>query len=356
VTDVPIADPQISDAAKAAVRDVLDSGALADGAVVRRFESAFAEYVGVDHAVATSSGTAALHAMLEAAGIGSGDVVLTTPFSFVASANAVEHAGAEVVFADVRPDTFNLDPASVRERLAERGDVTALLPVHLYGLPADMAEFRAIVREHDLHLFEDAAQAHGATYHGDRVGSLSDAGAFSFYPTKNMTTGEGGMITTDDDEIAERARRLVDHGRTGRYEHAEIGYNYRMTNVAAAIGCDQLERLPDWVRARSEHADRLTATMSRIDGIEPPTVPDGRFHAFHQYTVRAADRATLRATLDDAGIGSAVYYPKTIPEQPAYDRSAVPEVAQRLSREVLSLPVHPGVSDAAIDRIGEAVS
>ena len=356
MTEVPIADPQISDAAKEAVCDVLDSGALADGAVVRRFESAFAEYVGVDHAVATSSGTAALHAMLEAGGIGAGDVVLTSPFSFIASANAVEHAGAEVAFADVRPDTFNLDPASVRERLDERDDVTALLPVHLYGLPADMAEFRSIAREHDLLLFEDAAQAHGATYHGDRVGSLGDAGAFSFYPTKNMTTGEGGMITTDDEEIAERARRLADHGRTGSYEHAEIGYNYRMTNVAAAIGCDQLERLPDWVRTRRGNAKRLTAALSRVEGMEPPTVPDGRRHAFHQYTVRVADRATLRAALDDAGIGSAVYYPDTIPEQPAYDRSTVPETAQRLSREVLSLPVHQGISDADVDRIGEVVS
>jgi len=354
MTDIHIADPQVSADAKAAVADVLDSGMLADGEVVREFEREFADYVGVDHAVATSSGTSALHAMLEAAGIGEGDVVLTTPFSFIASANAVQHAGADVAFADVRPDTFNLDPEAVREVLAERDDVTALMPVHLYGLPADVDAFREIAREYDLHLFEDAAQAHGAEYDGEHVGSLGDAGAFSFYPTKNMTTAEGGIVTTDDDHLAERARRLVDHGRTEGYEHAEIGYNYRMTNVTAAIGREQLQRLPAWVRARRENAAALTDGLSATD-VVTPTTPDGRTHAFHQYTVRTDRRERLTSELDSMGVGYGVYYPIPIPDQPAYDRPVSCPRAERLGDRVLSLPVHPGVAEGDVERIVEAV-
>jgi dTDP-4-amino-4,6-dideoxygalactose transaminase len=189
--------------------DVLDSGMIADGEHVRQFESAFADCVGTDHAVATSSGTTALHAMLEAAGIGADDVVVTSPFSFISSANAIKHAGAEPVFADVDPETFNLDPASTRDLVEQHEDITAIMPVHLYGLPAEMDAFRELAAEFDLQLFEDAAQAHGARFDGEMVGALGDAASFSFYPTKNMTTGEGGMITTDDDEIAERARQVI---------------------------------------------------------------------------------------------------------------------------------------------------
>ena len=355
MSDVPIANPVVSDAAKEAVAEVLDSGMLASGATVERFESAFADYVGVDHAIATSSGTTALQAMLEAAGIGPDDTVVTTPFSFISTANAVKHAGASVVFADIDPETYNLDPAAVRSLLAERPDVSALMPVHLYGLPADMDEFESIADEYDLRLFEDAAQAHGATYDGEAVGSLADAGVFSFYPTKNMTTGEGGMITTDDEEVAERARRLIDHGREGRYEHATVGYNYRMTNIQAAIGIDQLERLPSWVEARQTNAAALTARLSRDSGVETPSVPADRTHAYHQYTVRTDRRRVLTDHLDEAGIGYGTYYPEPIPTQPAYDRSTTFPVAERASETVLSLPVHPTVSEDDIDRIVEAV-
>jgi len=349
MTEIPIANPQVSETAKEAVCDVLDSGMLADGEVVRDFEAEFAEYVGVDHAVATSSGTTALHAMLAAAGIGEGDVVLTTPFSFIASANAVKHAGAEVAFADVRRDTFNLDPDAVREVLAERNDVTALLPVHLYGLPADMAAFRSIAREYDLQLFEDAAQAHGAKYDGKFVGSLGDAGAFSFYPTKNMTSGEGGMITTDDDELARRARQVIDHGRAeggdGGYEHVSVGYNFRMTNIAAAIGREQLSRLPEWIEGRRAIAGRLGSGLADVEGVVTPEVATGRTHAFHQYTVRVDDREAATASLDGAGVGYGVYYPTTILDQPAYDVDVDCPVAEAASEAVLSLPVHPGVED-----------
>jgi dTDP-4-amino-4,6-dideoxygalactose transaminase len=350
---IPIANPIISEQAKEEVAEVLDSGMLADGEVVRVFEDEFAEYVGVEHAIATSSGTTALHAMLEASGVGEGDKVLTTPFSFISTANSIVHAGAEPVFADIDPRTYNLDPDEARSVLDKHDNVEAIMPVHLYGLPADMDEFREIAHEHDLLLFEDAAQAHGAEYDGEKVGSVGDAGAFSFYPTKNMTTGEGGMITTDDDEIAERARQVVDHGRTEGYEHTFVGYNYRMTNIAAAIGRDQLNRLPDWVERRRENARLLNDDLG--GEVETPHEPDGAKHAYHQYTVRTDDRERLKRRLENDEVGYGVYYPVPIPDQPAYDDLGNYPEAEKASDEVLSLPVHPCVSEDDIRQIVEAV-
>lgn len=354
---IPIANPVISEKAKEAVMDVLDSGMIADGEVVREFEQEFSEYVGVDHAVATSSGTTALHAMLEAAGIGEGDVVLTSPFSFIASANAVVHADATPVFADVREDTYNLDPESTRRVIEEHGDVTAILPVHLYGLPADMDAFREIASEHGLKLFEDAAQAHGAVYDGRKTGSLGDAAAFSFYPTKNMTTGEGGMITTDDKEIAAKARQLINHGRTSKYEHEFIGYNYRMTNIQAAIGRDQLQRLPEWVEKRRRNASLLTDGLKEYVDIGTPLVSNGYKHSYHQYTVRTPERDRLIADLEEAGIGYGVYYPFIIPDQSPYRHvvGELYETARKLSESVLSLPVHPHVSNEDVKEITSTV-
>jgi dTDP-4-amino-4,6-dideoxygalactose transaminase len=353
---VPIASPVVSDAAKDAVCDVLDSGMLADGKEVRAFEREFAEYVSVDHAIATANGTTALHAMLEAAGIGDGDAVVTSPFSFIASANAVVHAGGTPAFADVRRDTFNLDPDAVRDVVEERDDAAAIMPVHLYGLPAAMDAFREIADDHDLLLFEDAAQAHGATYRGQSVGGLDEAAAFSFYPTKNMTTAEGGMVTTDDDDLAAHLRKLVNHGRTDTYEHAFVGYNYRMTNVQAAIGREQLRRLPEWVEQRRANAAALSDGLSSVEGVETPTVPDDRTHAFHQYTIRTDRRNSVTAALNERGVGYGVYYPKLIPEQPAYDRrGAYPEASTATDR-VLSVPVHPSVSDDDVAIIASAVA
>jgi dTDP-4-amino-4,6-dideoxygalactose transaminase len=348
---VPIAAPEISSAAKEAVVEVLDSGMIADGEHVREFEASFAEYVGTEHAIATSSGTTALHAMFEATGIGEGDVVVTSPFSFISSANAIKHAGAEPVFADVDPETFNLDPESTRELVERRDDITAVMPVHLYGLPADMDAFRDLAAEFDLHLFEDAAQAHGSTVDGEMVGSIADAAAFSFYPTKNMTTGEGGMITTDDDEIAQRARQVINHGRSGSYEHEFVGYNFRMTNTQAVIGQDQLQRLSEWIDQRQENAKKLTEGFENLTTIETPTIPSGRTHAFHQYTVRTDDRAVLQSTLESADVGYGVYYPTTIPDQPAYEQDADIPVARQLVDSVLSLPVHPHLTTDDIDTI-----
>lgn len=352
---VPIANPVVSDSAKDAVIDVLDSGMLADGEYVRSFEEAFAEYVGVKHAVATSSGTTALHAMLEASGIGDGDVVITSPFSFIASANAVVHAGATPMFADIRAETYAMDPGAVREAIRRHDDVAALLPIHLYGLPADMDAFRRIAADHDLLLFADAAQAHGGEIGERKAGSIADAAAFSFYPTKNMTTGEGGMVVTDDAELARNVRQLIDHGQVGRYRHEVLGYNYRMTNIQAAIGGEQLSRLPGWIKRRRENARRLTEQLSGVDAVIKPATPPGRTHAFHQYTVRVPNRAEVKRRLENADIGYGVYYPTTIPEQPAYGLDVDCPTARRAAEEVISLPIHPRVTGNEIKLIADVL-
>jgi dTDP-4-amino-4,6-dideoxygalactose transaminase len=351
---IPIADPEVSEAAIGDVREVLESGMLADGPEVRAFEEEFAAFCDTDHAVAAANGTAALQTALVAAGIDAGDTVLTTPFSFVASANAARLCGADVVFADIDPETFNLSPDAAAAVAAEH-DVDAIVAVHLYGLPADVDALRAVADEHDAILVEDAAQAHGAAYRGERVGSLGDVASFSFYPTKNMTTAEGGMVTTDDEEIANRAQRFVNHGRSAAGEHVEVGHNLRLTSVAAAIGREQLERLAGFNERRRHNAARLTEGLADT-GVETPTVPEDRRHVYHQYTVRTTDRDRLSAVLEDHDVGSAVYYPRCIHEQPAYDsvQGSYPE-AERAAREVLSLPVHPNVTDADVEHIIEVI-
>ncbi|MDB2269877.1 DegT/DnrJ/EryC1/StrS family aminotransferase [Halorubrum ezzemoulense] len=349
-----IANPEFDAAEKDAVADVLDSGMVADGEVVRSFESEFADYCGTDHGIATSNGTTALHATLEALDISEGDRVLTTPFSFIATANAIRFTGAEPVFADIDPETYNLDPEAAAETAREE-DVDAIMTVHLYGLASDLDPLGDLADDLDIPLIEDAAQAHGATYKDTRVGSFGDAACFSFYPTKNMTTGEGGMITTDRDDVAERARRYINHGRTGKYEHAEVGHNYRMTNIAAAIGREQLEKLPDYIAARRANAAKLTAGLTDTPVVTPTTPPD-REHAYHQYTVRAPDRDDLDAYLEENGVGASVYYPRCIHTQPAYDDvTCTARHAEIAAQTVLSLPVHPALTDSDIDHIIEVI-
>jgi dTDP-4-amino-4,6-dideoxygalactose transaminase len=357
MTSIPIADPQIGPAEREAVLEVLESGQLADGPVVRAFESAFAELVDADRGVATSNGTTALHAALEALGIGAGDRVVTTPFTYVATANAVTLAGADVGFVDVDPETYNLDPDALEAHLRDGAQVDAVIAVHLYGLPAAVSRLRELAGEYDFALVEDAAQAHGATIDGDPVGALGDVGCFSFYPTKNVTCGEGGMITTDRADVAERAASFVDHGRRSGYTHDEVGHNFRLTSVAAAIGLAQLERLDTFIERRRANAAALTDRLADVAGVETPRVPAGRTHAFNQYTIRAADRDALRDHLETRGIGSGVYYPRPVHRQPAYDHvDASAPTAERAAEEVLSLPVHPALSESDVDRIARAVA
>jgi len=355
---IHVANPRFGDEEKQAVEEVLDSGMVADGPEVRRFEEEFAEYCGSNHGVATANGTAALVAALEGLQIGKGDRVVTTPFSFVASANAIRLVGAEPVFADIDPETYNLDPAATR-RTVRDVDADAILAVHLYGLPAEMDELNAIAEDEDVLLVEDAAQAHGARYRGQSVGTIGDAAAFSFYPTKNMTTGEGGMVLTDHERVAERAASYINHGRSAeqsRYSHVRVGHNLRMTSIAAAIGRVQLETLPSWIDARRSNAQHLSEGLADVPGVIPPVVPDDARHAYHQYTIRCEYRDQLREHLEADGIGSAVYYPTPIPELGPYDDYDVEApIAERAADSVLSLQIHPGVTADDVEHVVESV-
>ncbi|WP_440991919.1 DegT/DnrJ/EryC1/StrS family aminotransferase [Haloarchaeobius baliensis] len=351
---IDLVDPVVGDRERDRIASVLSDGQLADGSTVRSFEDAFADYCGTDHAVATSNGTTALHAALVACGVCSGDTVVTSPFTFVATANAIRHVGAEPLFVDVDPTTYTIDVDAVAE-VARRRDVDAVVPVHLFGLPADMPRLRELATEHDLTLVEDACQAHGATVDEEPVGSHGDAGCFSFYPSKNMTTGEGGMVTTDDDEVAARIRRFVDHGRDGTGRFVETGHNFRMTSIAAAIGLEQLRRLPEFNRRRRAHAATLTERLTGLP-IRTPRTPADRLHVFNQYTVLTEQREALADHLERRGIDSGVYYPTPVHREPAFESvEADCRVAERLAQEVLSLPVHPGLDDREARAVAEAV-
>lgn len=343
---IPIAQPLISDEEIEEVVKVLKSGFIAQGPKVAEFEEKFAEYVGVEHAVATSSGTTALHLALLSLGIEKGDEVITTPFSFAATANSILYTGAKPVFADIDPQTYNLDPKRIEEVITEK--TKAIMPVHLYGQPADMDPIKKIAEEHNLWVIEDAAQAHGALYHGQMAGSLGDMACFSFYPTKNMTTGEGGMITTDSSDLADAARILRAHGESERYTHVVLGYNFRMTDIAAAIGLVQLKKIDNFNKSRIENAEYLTTHVKSMDGLEPPFIMDQVKHVFHQYTIQVKDgkRDDLKDFLGENGVGTGVHYPKTIYQQKLYQEMGIkgncPQ-AEKAATEVLSIPVHPGL-------------
>ena len=356
---IPIANPELGTAEAESVSDVIHSGMVADGEHVREFEAAFSDYCNSKHGVATSNGTTALHSGLKALGIGHGDQVVTTPFSFVASANSIRLTGAKPIFADIDPETYNLDPESVSNVVKKR-DVDAILAVHLYGLPSDLNPLRKIADEHDLALIEDCAQAHGATYNGDPVGSVGDIGCFSFYPTKNMTTGEGGMIVTDNTNIAENARSYSNHGRPpdGGYEHVRLGNNFRMTNIAAAIGKEQLEKLSGFLTSRRTNARQFNEKIHN-ESICLPSTPSNRTHAYHQYTIQTSSREALLDHLHDCGVGAKVYYPKCIHKQPAYDADIYEydcPIAEQTASEVVSIPVHPNLTGRDLSTIIEAIN
>lgn len=352
---IPISKPQIGDEEIAAVVEVLKSGQLAQGPKVEEFEKAFAQSCNVQEAIAVSSGTAALSVALLAHGIGPGDEVITSPFSFVATANSILATGARPVFADIRANDFNIDPEEVARRISPK--TRAIMPVHLYGHPARMAELMQVAETYGLAIIEDACQAHGASIDGVPVGSFG-TGCFSFYATKNVTTGEGGMITTNSPEVAEAARLIRNHGATAPYLHEDIGYNWRMTDIVAAIGVVQMRRLSEFTERRRANADYLS---NNLKGVKTPTERPGCYHVYHQYTVRVADadRDALQAHLREQGVGANVYYPTAIHQQPFYRKMGYREplpVAEGACRESLSLPVHPGLSQQDLDAIVEAVA
>ncbi|MFN8637783.1 MAG: DegT/DnrJ/EryC1/StrS family aminotransferase [Chloroflexota bacterium] len=351
---ISIARPVIGRAEIGAVNAVLRSGSLVQGAITHQFEQRFAEMVGTRYAIAVNSGTAALHLALLAHGIGPGDEVITSPFSFVATANAILYTGARPVFVDIDPDTFNIDPDQIEAKVTNR--TRAIIPVHLYGHPANMDPILEIARRHGLHIVEDAAQAHLASIDGRQVGTFG-TGCFSFYATKNVTTAEGGVITTSSDQIAELVRMLRAHGQSERYRHEMLGFNYRLTDLQAALGLVQLDRLEKLTRSRIKHAEYLT---TRLRGVETPTVLPGYRHVYHQYTIRVpAGRDVLARRLNEAGVGTGIHYPIPIHQQPLYRDlgydDCLPE-AERASREVLSLPVHPLVTERDLGIVVERVT
>ncbi|MDQ7824789.1 MAG: DegT/DnrJ/EryC1/StrS family aminotransferase [Candidatus Eremiobacteraeota bacterium] len=358
---IPIAKPIISEREKQLVMEVLDSGVLAAGEKVREFEAQFSQYIGSPFGIAASSGTTALHMALLACGIKAGDKVVTTPFSFIATANSVLYCGAKPVFCDIDRNTYNISVPALRELLKKERDIKALLIVHLFGLSCDMDALMELVREHNLILIEDCAQAHGAAFRGKKAGSFGHASIFSFYPTKNITSGEGGMVLTSREEVARAAELLRNHGMPREYEHSIIGYNYRMTNIAAAIGIGQLERIGELIEKRRSNARFLDGHLKGIPGIETPSVPhEEYFHVYNQYTVKVPHgRAGLIQHLKEKGIGHKIFYPTIIPDQPLYREmgfhgDSLP-VSRACASQVLSLPVHPALSGDDLERIVSTV-
>lgn len=343
---INISAPILGDDEIEAVKDVLRSGMLTQGPKVEEFEEAFASFIGTKYAIAVSSGTAALHAALLAAGVGEGYEVITASFSFIATANTILFCGAKPSFVDIDENTFNINPDMIEQKITPRTKV--LLVVHLFGQPCEMDRITQICQRHGLTLIEDACQAHGAEYRGKKVGSFG-IGCFSFYPTKNMTTGEGGMITTNSEPIAKRTRMIREHGQHKRYFHEILGYNYRMTDIAAALGLCQLKKLDEFNRKRIENAQCLSKEISKIKGLIPPFVAPNVKHVFHQFTIKVTEdfgisRDELKERLKHRGIATGVYYPLPIHKQPLYWKLGYNDYlpnSEKGAGEVLSLPVHP---------------
>jgi dTDP-4-amino-4,6-dideoxygalactose transaminase len=332
---------------KKIVAEVIDSGIIASGAYVQTFETAFATYCGARYGIAVSNGTTALHAALLACGIKPGDKVLTTPFSFIATANSILYCGARPVFADIDPVTYNLSAEAAERVLRREKNVKAIIVVHLYGLPADMDAFVALKKKYGCMLIEDCAQAHGARWRNKTVGAIGDASAFSFYATKNATTGEGGVVLTNDAGVDKRVRQIINHGRDGHATHTVLGYNYRLTNIAAGIGIAQIKQLPAWTQKRRAHALFLTNQLKSVNPLVTPTESPHSSHVYHQYTVRvpAVKRDAFITYLQKKGVGCGVYYSVPIHQQPLYAergyKSGICPIAEQAAREVVSLPVHP---------------
>ncbi len=340
-----------------AVLAVLDSAQFVLGPAVSAFEEEFAAYCGARFAVGVNTGTSALHLALLAAGVGPGDEVITTPFTFVATVAAIRYTGARPVFVDIDPADFQLDPARVAAAVTPR--TKALLPVHLYGRPAPMAPLVAIAERHGLALIEDAAQAHGAEYHGRRVGAIGHMGCFSFYPGKNLGAyGEGGAVTTNDPALARKLRMLRDWGAERKYVHELLGYNYRLEGVQGAVLGVKLRYLEAWTEARRAHAAHYDALLAGSEVVTPAPGVDLR-HVYHIYAVRSPERDALQAALHAAEVQTGIHYPLPVHLQPAHaDLGYGPgdfPAAELAAAEVLSLPMFPELTEAQVQSVAAAV-
>ena len=343
------------------VVSVLKSGMIVQGPKVKELEEKFSRKCNVKYCAAVNSGTAALHSALFSAGIQPKDEVITTPFTFVASANSILMVGAKPVFVDIDEKTFNIDPDKIEAKITHK--TKAILPVHLYGLMADMEKIISIAKKHHLIVIEDAAQAHDAEINGKKAGSIGKVGVFSLYATKNIMAAEGGLVTSDNREIIERVKSFRHHGQSsnGQYDYIDFGYNYRMTDIHAVIGLNQLEKLEEFNEARRRNARIYNEYLGEIEGITTPYIPKGYKHVYHQYTIKidhrkfGHSREELIRELNNNDIFPAVFYPKPLHLIPTYKKYGFKEgdfpIAEKLSEEVLSLPVHPGINKNDVEKV-----
>jgi perosamine synthetase len=362
---IPINLPKIGEEEVQAVVKVMRSGyltsGLGTGPVVTEFEKAFASYAQAKHAIAVNTGTAALHAAVAAVGVKAGDEVILPSFTFVATAEAVVLAGGKPVFADIDPETYNLDPQAVAKAVTKK--TKAILPVDLYGLSADMEPIKEVALKFDCAIVEDAAQAHGLTYLDKPAGAFADAACWSMYASKNITTGEGGVITTNDDKVAEVARMVRTHGEKAKYASEMLGTNYRMSEIQAAIGVEQLKKLPVFVAKRRENAEHLTEILCKSNMLCLPHEFEGDKHSWYLYTARLyhgteEGRNKLLDGLHQNGIGAEAYYVHPVHTMPYYRStfgSSILPATEEAAKQVFSLPIHPGVTSDQVEFIGKTV-
>ena len=358
---VQIANVALGEEEIAAATEALRSGQLRQGAQTKAFEEEFAQSVGARHAIAVSSGSAALHIAYLAL-LNPGDEVLVPVFSHISTASMVHFAAAKPVFCDLNPDTFTIDIKDARKRITDR--TRAIAPVHLFGNACNTVEVQELCASARLRIIWDAAQAHGTEVDGTSVGALDDVVCYSFYATKNITTGEGGMILTGDTDLAERCRLLRSHGQTKKYVHPQLGFNYRMTDFQAAIGREQLKKLDQFVEKRRANAAYLNQLLGHVPGVNTPFVANGVKHSYHQYTVTLdvesldIERDDVAAHMARLGVETGIHYPQPLHLQPAFANIAdTPDLptAEWLSQRVLSLPIHPSLAKHDLDRVAEAL-
>ncbi|MBN2881011.1 DegT/DnrJ/EryC1/StrS family aminotransferase [Candidatus Woesearchaeota archaeon] len=357
---IPIAKPEITDAEKNAVMQVLNSGMLAQGPKVKEFEEQFEKMTG-HHAIAVTNGTTALHTILTCLGIKEGDEVLTVPFTFAASANSIKMCGATPVFVDI-DSNYLMDVSKIEEKITSK--TKAILPVNLYGQCADYDRIQEIADKHNLVVIEDAAQSIGATYKGRVSGSLADGAAFSLYATKNIMSGEGGMVTCKDEIVSKECKQFRHHGQGERYEYVALGYNYRMTDLHAAIAVEQMKRLNEISSKRQHNAELYNELLKDVKGIVTPKVVDGNTHVYHQYAILVTDeyplnRDELAAFLNENEVGTGIHYPKPLHLHKAFEDLGYVNgdfpMSENVAKKILSLPVHPLVFDEDIVKIVELI-
>jgi len=354
--EISLASPNIGEEEARAVYDVVKTGWLNEGKKVESFENNFAEFIGTKYAVAFFNGTVALHSVLAALNLKPGDEVIVPSFTFISTANSVIFTGAKPVFADIDEKTFNLSPDDVNEKISDR--TRAIIPVHYGGQAADMKPLCEIADDRNLLVVEDAAEAHGATYQDKKVGTFGNAGMFSFTPTKNITTGEGGMITTNDEKLSERLRLLKNHGSSSPYHHIILGYNYRMTEMQAAIGIEQLKKLNMIIDLKQKNQEYLTKKLSSIHGLTPPFVPADRKHVYMLYTIKideketGVSRDTFMQKLQEKGIMTKIYFPP-VHMQPYYRENGYSDVmlsvTEKIYHSVCSLPCYSQLTKTELD-------